>query len=166
MIDFVQCGFVCFVLLQDVQIFVYDWFEVFFVLLLIWMCCLLVDVFEFVDVFDVLKVVKKLLIVVGGGVLYSQVWDVLCVFVDMYGVLVVELQVGKGSFVWDYLLNFGLIGVMGLFVVNCVVVQVDVVFVVGMWLQDFMIGLYVFYGDVMLLSLNVQLFDVGKKCGW
>lgn len=49
----------------------YDWFEVFFVLLLIWMCCLLVDVFEFVDVFDVLKVVKKLLIVVGGGVLYS-----------------------------------------------------------------------------------------------
>jgi 3D-(3,5/4)-trihydroxycyclohexane-1,2-dione acylhydrolase (decyclizing) len=112
-----------------------------------------------------LKSAKQPLIVVGGGVLYSQACDRLRVFAEAFGIPVVESHGGKSALPWDHPLNLGAIGVDGSPAANALAREADVVFAIGTRLQDFTTGSHALFAKAKLLSLNVQHFDAGKWSG-
>lgn len=164
MIDFVFCGLVCLLFCQDIQVEVYDYFEVFFELKVWCICCLELDQFELNNVVELIKVVKVLVIVIGGGIIYFGVEVVLGVFVIKFNILIVEIQVGKFVLLQLYLMNYGVLGVDGLGVVNDILCNVDLVIGVGMCFQDFIIGLWLLFEnlDCKLVLINVVVYDVLK----
>lgn len=91
----------------------------------------------------------------------QELWD----FVFVIGILVVDIQVGKGVINWDYLCVVGGVGVIGFDLVNVLVVQVDFIIGIGMWYFDFIIGLQMVFKnlDVMFVNVNVGVFDVVKQ---
>lgn len=157
--DPVEIGVVMIVLYQDVFVEVYDWLVSFFVE---WMwvvvCCLFVCE-EFDVVVELFAGVECLLLIVGGGICYFGVEEVLSEFVVSMCILVVEILVGKGVV---GVLSFGGIGVNGMLEVNRVANEVDVVICVGMCLIDFMIVLFMFFLCVCLFLINVCVVDVHK----
>ncbi len=77
------------------------------------------------------------MLVVGGGVVYSEAEAVLDRFVRRFGIPFTETQAGKGALAWDHPLNMGAIGSTGGSAGNAVAHDADVVIAVGTRLSDF-----------------------------
>ena len=165
MTDPAACGPVCLALPQDVQAHAFDYPESFFAPELIRFRRAPADAFELARAAALLKAAKQPLIVVGGGVLYSQACDGLRAFAEAFGIPVVESHGGKSALPWDHALNLGAIGVDGSPAANALARQADVVFAIGTRLQDFTTGSHALFAKAQLLSLNVQPFDAGKWSG-
>jgi 3D-(3,5/4)-trihydroxycyclohexane-1,2-dione acylhydrolase (decyclizing) len=165
MTDPANCGPVCLALPQDVQAHAFDYPTSFFEPEVIRFRRPPADAFELQRAVALLKTAKQPLIVVGGGVLYSQACDRLRVFAEAFGIPVVESHGGKSALPWDHALNLGAIGVDGSPAANALAREADVVFAVGTRLQDFTTGSHALFAKAKLLSLNVQHFDAGKWSG-
>jgi 3D-(3,5/4)-trihydroxycyclohexane-1,2-dione acylhydrolase (decyclizing) len=165
MTDPANCGPVCLALPQDVQAHAFDYPASFFEPEVVRFRRPPADAFELQRAVALLKTAKQPLIVVGGGVLYSQACDRLRVFAEAFGIPVVESHGGKSALPWDHALNLGAIGVDGSPAANALAREADVVFAVGTRLQDFTTGSHALFAKAKLLSLNVQHFDAGKWSG-
>ena len=77
------------------------------------------------------------MLVVGGGVVYSEAEATLDRFVRRFGIPFTETQAGKGALAWDHPLNMGAIGSTGGSAGNAVAHDADVVIAVGTRLSDF-----------------------------
>lgn len=113
---------------------------------------------------DALTASRRPLVVVGGGVLYSDASEALDRFVRRFGLPVVETQAGKGSLAWDHPLQLGPIGVTGGSAANRLAQDADLVLAIGTRLADFTTASWTAWQDpeVRFIGLNVAEFDAAK----
>jgi 3D-(3,5/4)-trihydroxycyclohexane-1,2-dione acylhydrolase (decyclizing) len=104
------------------------------------------------------------LIVVGGGVIYSEATDILQHFVDQTGIPLGETMAGKGSLRYDHPLNMGAIGATGTFAANRLAREADLVIGIGTRYSDFTTASKTAFQhpEVRFINLNVASFDASK----
>ncbi len=107
---------------------------------------------------------EKPLLIVGGGVTYSEAWDTAKIFAEKFNIPIGETQAGKGNIRWDHPLNLGGIGVTGGPAANALAKQADLIIAVGTRLTDFTTSSkWLFQNpDVKMLTINVSPFDAFK----
>lgn len=107
---------------------------------------------------------EKPLLIVGGGVTYSEAWDTAKIFAEKFNIPIGETQAGKGNIRWDHPLNLGGIGVTGGPAANALAKQADLIIAVGTRLTDFTTSSkWLFQNpDVKMLTINVLPFDAFK----
>ncbi|MBQ5968583.1 MAG: 3D-(3,5/4)-trihydroxycyclohexane-1,2-dione acylhydrolase (decyclizing) [Clostridia bacterium] len=113
---------------------------------------------------DLIKDAKKPMMIVGGGVTYSESWKTALAFAEKYNIPIGETQAGKGQIPFDHPLNMGGVGVTGGAAANAIAKQTDLVIAVGTRLTDFTTcSKWGFQNpDVKMLSINVCAFDAFK----
>lgn len=120
-----------------------------------------VSVESIVLVRELLRNVKKFVLVMGGGL-----FDVLVefiVFVYVWGLLVIIMLMGLGVYLVFDFFWLGMLGMYGLVVVNCVIFECDVLFVVGMCFDDWVMGWvsgFVLY--VQIIYVEFDVVEIGK----
>lgn len=165
MTDPATCGPVCLALPQDVQAEAFDCPVSFFSPAVLRWRRPPADAAELRSAVDLLRQARRPLLVVGGGVLYSQAGDALRRFAERHGVPVTETQAGKSSLPWHHRLNAGALGVSGSPAANALARDADLVLAVGTRLQDFSTGSHTLFAGARLLGLNVQPADAAKWGG-
>ena len=107
---------------------------------------------------------RRPLVVVGGGVLYSDASEALDRFARRFGLPVVETQAGKGSLPWDHPFQLGPIGVTGGSGANRLARDADLVLAIGTRLADFTTASWTAWQDpdVRFVALNVAELDTAK----
>jgi 3D-(3,5/4)-trihydroxycyclohexane-1,2-dione acylhydrolase (decyclizing) len=110
---------------------------------------------------------ERPLVVVGGGLLYSDATEGLDRFVRRFGLPVVETQAGKGSLRWDHPCQMGPLGVTGGSAANRLARDADLVLAVGTRLSDFTTASWTAWQDpaVRFVALNVAELDAAKAGG-
>ncbi len=108
---------------------------------------------------------KKPIIVAGGGVHYSEAWEVLQKFVEKTGIPIGETQAGKGSLMYHHPLNLGAIGATGTHGANIVAREADLVIGIGTRYSDFTSASNTAFQnpDVRFINLNVMEMDAYKR---
>lgn len=107
---------------------------------------------------------EKPLMIVGGGVTYSEAWTTAQFFAEKFNIPIGETQAGKGNIRWDVPLNLGGIGVTGGPAANAIAKEADLIIAVGTRLTDFTTSSkWLFQNpDVKILSINICPFDAFK----
>jgi 3D-(3,5/4)-trihydroxycyclohexane-1,2-dione acylhydrolase (decyclizing) len=107
---------------------------------------------------------SKPLIICGGGVHYSEAWESLQQFAELFDIPISETQAGKGLIAWDHPLNLGGIGVTGGLAANRAARDADLIIAAGTRLSDFTTcSKWAFQNpQVRIVSLNVCAFDTVK----
>ena len=107
---------------------------------------------------------EKPILIVGGGVTYSEAWNEAKEFAEKFNIPIGETQAGKGNIPYDVPLNLGGIGVTGGAAANIIAKQADLVISVGTRLTDFTTSSkWLFQNpNVKMLSVNVCPFDAFK----
>ncbi len=114
-------------------------------------------------VMDILQRAEKPLVILGGGVRYSEAGDVLAAFCEAANIPFAETQAGKGTLPWNHPLNVGGIGVTGGKAANVLAPQADVVIAVGTRLTDFTTSSkWLFKKVAKFIGLNICPFDAIK----
>lgn len=113
---------------------------------------------------DLIAAAERPMIVVGGGVVYSDAADALDGFVSRFDIPFTETQAGKGALRWDHPLNMGAIGATGTSAGNAVAHDADVVIAIGTRLSDFptMSWSAWQHPDVRFVAINVAELDAAK----
>jgi 3D-(3,5/4)-trihydroxycyclohexane-1,2-dione acylhydrolase (decyclizing) len=116
---------------------------------------------------QVLRTARRPLIVVGGGVIYSEASDALRRFAEATGIPVADTQAGKGALAWDHPCAVGGVGATGTPAANALAREADVVLGVGTRYSDFTTASRTVFADpgVRFVNLNVTAFDAGKHAG-
>lgn len=111
-----------------------------------------------------IKESRQPVIVAGGGVHYSEAWDVFKAFVERTGIPVSETQAGKGSLPYDHRLNLGAIGSTGTEGANVIAREADLVIGIGTRYSDFTAASKTAFlnPDVRFININVAEFDAYK----
>jgi 3D-(3,5/4)-trihydroxycyclohexane-1,2-dione acylhydrolase (decyclizing) len=158
------CGPVTLAFCQDVQTEAYDYQEKFFAERIWHLRRIEPDEAELAAATGALATAEKPLIVAGGGVHYSEAFDVLRTFAESHGVPVAETQAGKSALPDTHAMNMGAIGVTGTGAANALAQEADVVLAIGTRLQDFTTGSWALFNNPQrrIVCLNVQPFDAHK----
>lgn len=109
----------------------------------------------------------KPLIVVGGGVKYSDAGAALVKFAERFNIPFAETQAGKGTIVSDHSLNVGGVGETGCLAANLLAKEADLVIGIGTRYTDFTTASkWIFqHPEVSHLNINVSNFDSYKLDG-
>jgi 3D-(3,5/4)-trihydroxycyclohexane-1,2-dione acylhydrolase (decyclizing) len=107
---------------------------------------------------------RRPLIIVGGGVIYSEATEVLRNFVERTGIPVGETMAGKGSLNYNHSFNLGAIGVTGTFAANLIARDADLIIGIGTRYTDFTTSSKTAFQhpDVHFININVTEFDTYK----
>ena len=107
---------------------------------------------------------KKPMMIVGGGVRYSDAGDAVDSFCREFGVPFGETQAGKGTIGWDHPCNLGGIGVTGTEAANVIARDCDLLLAVGTRLGDFTTAskFILQNPNVRIATINVSGFDAQK----
>lgn len=162
--DPAECGPVTLSLCQDVQAEAWD-YPVHFFDERIWKIRRpRPDDAELAETLARIRAAKKPLIIVGGGVLYSEAESNLAEFCERHGIPAAETQAGKGTLPANHPLNLGAIGVTGTGAANALAREADLVLAIGTRLQDFTTGSRALFAnpECRIVGLNIQPFDAGK----
>ncbi|MBU2711181.1 3D-(3,5/4)-trihydroxycyclohexane-1,2-dione acylhydrolase (decyclizing) [Zooshikella harenae] len=164
LLDPVNCGPVTLALPQDVQAMSYDYPAHWFTPQMHTIYRPQPDVRQLQETVALLQQSQCPLLVVGGGVHYSEAFSALVTLAEQFQIPIVETQAGKGAVNWEHPCNMGSIGVTGTSVANTLATQADVVLAVGTRLQDFTTGSRTLFNrsDFKLIQLNVNGFDAHK----
>jgi 3D-(3,5/4)-trihydroxycyclohexane-1,2-dione acylhydrolase (decyclizing) len=113
---------------------------------------------------DVITSAQRPMIVVGGGVIYSDASGALAAFARRFGIPVTETQAGKGALPWDHELQMGALGSSGGSAGNAVARDADLVIAVGTRLSDFptMSWSAWQHDDVAFVAINIAELDAAK----
>ncbi len=113
---------------------------------------------------EMIKNAEKPMIIVGGGVTYSDSYKDVIAFAEKYNIPIGETQAGKGQVPYAHPLNMGGCGVTGGAAANAIAKQTDLVIAIGTRLTDFTTcSKWGFQNpDVKMLSINVCAFDAFK----
>jgi len=105
------------------------------------------------------------MIIVGGGVIYSEAVDTLCRFVAQTGIPVGETQAGKGSLSFDHPQSAGTIGVTGTSVANRLAHDADLIMGIGTRYSDFTTASVTAFRNpaVRFININVAELDAYKN---
>lgn len=115
------------------------------------------------EIAQIIEKAKKPLVIVGGGVRYSQAGEQLKHFVEKFEIPFGETQAGKGLIPWNHPLNLGGIGVTGTAAANQIAQEADCIIAVGTRLGDFTTASkWLFKKETPVVSLNISKFDALK----
>ncbi len=111
-----------------------------------------------------IRAAQKPLIIAGGGVLYSEAWEVLAKFAEATGIPVCETQAGKGSLQFDHPQQLGAIGVTGTPGANILAREADLIIGIGTRYSDFTSASKTAFQNpaVRFVNINVCEFDAFK----
>src|SRR5919199_1237630 len=110
---------------------------------------------------------RRPMIVVGGGVIYSEATEALRGFVEATGIPVAETQAGKGSLPYDHPSALGAIGVTGTLGANRIAREADLIIGIGTRWTDFTTASKTAFQnpDVRFINANIADFDAAKHAG-
>jgi 3D-(3,5/4)-trihydroxycyclohexane-1,2-dione acylhydrolase (decyclizing) len=116
---------------------------------------------------QVLQGARQPLIVVGGGVIYSEASQALLRLAEATGIPVADTQAGKGALAWDHPCAVGGVGATGSPVANALAREADVVLGIGTRYSDFTTASRTAFQhpDLRFVNLNIAAFDAGKHAG-
>ncbi len=162
--DPAETGAVCLAMPQDVEGEAFDYPDYFFRKRVLYIDRRIPTQRELDKAVSMIKSAKKPLMIVGGGVTYSEAWNEARAFAEKYGIPFGETQAGKGNIPWDIPMNLGGIGVTGGAAANDLAKKTDLVIAVGTRLTDFTTASkWGFQNpDCRILSINVSSFDAFK----
>jgi 3D-(3,5/4)-trihydroxycyclohexane-1,2-dione acylhydrolase (decyclizing) len=92
---------------------------------------------ELIGATELIKASKKPVIVVGGGVKYSEARESLVAFSERYNIPLVETQAGKSAVESSFKNNLGGLGITGTLAANKAALQSDLIIGVGTRFTDF-----------------------------
>ena len=158
------CGPVTLALPQDVQAAAADFPDEFFAPRVVRIRAPMPETIEIEAAAEALRNTHRPLLIVGGGVLYSECGvDELRRFADTHRIPVAETQAGKSALPWDHPLQAGAIGVTGAPSANALASDADVIIAIGTRLQDFTTGSHSLFSRATLININVNGYDAGKQ---
>ncbi len=163
MLDPADCGPAFVGMCQDVQAEAFDYPARFFEPVLHRIPRPRPDERQIADAAALLKTAQKPLLIVGGGVRYSEAEALLDRFATRHAIPVGETLNGKSTLLHDHAMNVGPIGIMGASSANDLAAEADVILAVGTRLQDFTTGSWtLFADDARLIGINTARFDARK----
>ncbi len=162
--DPADTGAVCIAMPQDVEGEAFDYPEYFLEKRVWYMDRRVPSQREIDAAAEMIAKAKKPMMIVGGGVTYSESYESAIKFAEKYNIPIGETQAGKGQIPFDHPLNMGGCGVTGGPAANAIAKQADLVIAVGTRLTDFTTcSKWGFQNpDVKMLSINVCSFDAFK----
>ncbi len=162
--DPADTGAVCIAMPQDVEAEAFDYPD-YFLQKRVWYMDRRVPSEREIDAAcEMIKNSKKPMIVVGGGVTYSESYESVLKMAEKFNIPIGETQAGKGQIPFAHPLNMGGCGVTGGAAANAIAKKTDLVIAVGTRLTDFTTcSKWGFQNpDVKMLSINVCAFDAFK----
>ena len=162
--DAADTGAVCIAMPQDVEAEAFDYPD-YFLQKRVWYMDRRVPSDREIDAaVEMIKNAEKPMIIVGGGVTYSESYGSVLAFAEKYNIPIGETQAGKGQIPYAHPLNMGGCGVTGGAAANAIAKKADLVIAVGTRLTDFTTcSKWGFQNpDVKMLSINVCAFDAFK----
>lgn len=114
------------------------------------------------DAVDLIKSKKKPLLILGGGVRYSEAADTFAAFAEKFNIPFGETQAGKSGLESNHPLNLGGIGVTGNGAANKIAKDADLIIGVGTRFTDFTTASKLFYAETDVLTINVSEFHASK----
>lgn len=162
--DPADTGAVCIAMPQDVEAEAFDYPDYFLEKRVWYVDRRLPSEREIDSAIEMIKSARKPMIIVGGGVTYSESCDAVLAMAEKYNIPIGETQAGKGQIPFEHPLNMGGCGVTGGPAANAISKETDLVIAVGTRLTDFTTcSKWGFHNpDVKMLSINVCSFDAFK----
>lgn len=117
---------------------------------------------ELEDAIKAIKESKFPLIIVGGGVRYSEAGEVVEKFAQKYNIPLCETQAGKSSIKSSNPLNLGGLGVTGNSAANEIARKADLIIGIGTRFTDFTTASKSLYPNTKVLTINVSQFQAEK----
>ncbi len=119
---------------------------------------------ELEDVAEVILNAKKPLVIVGGGVKYSEAGKTVEDFCQEFKIPFGETQAGKSACISSHTMCLGGIGVTGTYAANVIAKDADAVIAVGSRMSDFSTGSKRLYQneDVKFITINNSRFHAYK----
>lgn len=107
---------------------------------------------------------KRPLILVGGGVRYSEAWDEVKRISEMCNIPIAETQAGKGIIEWNHPNNLGSLGTTGSLAANRIAADTDCLLAIGTRLNDFhTASKWIFRNEALeVIGINVNSMDAYK----
>lgn len=105
---------------------------------------------------------KKPLLILGGGVRYSEAAEAFVKFAETYHIPFGETQAGKSGVVSNHPLNLGGIGVTGNSAANKIAEEADLIIGVGTRFTDFTTASKHLFRKASILSINISEFHAAK----
>lgn len=105
---------------------------------------------------------KKPLLILGGGVRYSEAADEFVKFAEMYNIPFAETQAGKSGVESTHPLNLGGVGVTGNSSANEIAKKADLIIGVGTRFTDFTTASKQLFSNAEVLTINISEFDAAK----
>jgi 3D-(3,5/4)-trihydroxycyclohexane-1,2-dione acylhydrolase (decyclizing) len=165
--DPAETGAVTLALPQDVQAEAYDWPEELFAKRVWHVPRPVPEPAALARAIGVIRSARRLLLIAGGGVIYSEATEALARFAEATGVPVADTQAGKGAISWDHPSAVGGVGSTGSPVANALAREADVVIGVGTRYSDFTTASRTAFQnpDVRFVNINVGGLDAAKHAG-
>lgn len=161
--DPAQCGPVTLALPQDVQTEAYAYPEDLFAPQVHHLRRPRPDRRELARALAAVQQARRPLIVVGGGVLYSEAEAELADFAAAWGAPMASTQAGHGAVAWDHPNFVGGLGVTGSAAANRLAQEADLILAVGTRLSDFTTASRtLFEAGARVLAINVNPMDASK----
>ena len=116
------------------------------------------------DIAAVIGKAQKPLIIVGGGVKYSQAGETVERFCETFGIPFGETQAGKSACISSHPMCLGGIGVTGTYAANVIARDADVVIAIGSRMSDFSTGSKRLFGNekVRFVTINNSRYHACK----
>lgn len=162
--DPAETGACCIGLCQDVEGEAYDFPEYFFKKRVHKITRPAAVQEELEEAVDVICKAKKPLVIVGGGVRYSEAGETVEKFCEMFNIPFGETQGGKSACKSSHQYCLGGIGVTGTYASNIIAKQADVVIAVGTRLSDFTTSSKHLFAneEIKFVSVNNSRFHAYK----
>lgn len=162
--DPAETGAVCLAMPQDTEGEAYDYPEHFLKKRVWYIDRRIPTQRELIEAANLISESKKPLMIVGGGVTYSDSKNIVREFAEKLQIPFGETQAGKGQIEWNHPMNLGGIGVTGGAAANAASKEADLIIALGTRLTDFTTASkWGFQNtDVKILSINVCAFDAFK----
>lgn len=162
--DPAETGAVCIGLCQDVEGESYDYPDYFFKKRVHRISRQAAAAEEIDDIAEIIAEAKKPLIVVGGGVKYSEAGETVEKFCEEFKIPFGESQAGKSACKSSHPYCLGGIGVTGTLAANDIAEEADVVIAIGSRMSDFTTGSKRQYknDDVKFVTINNSRFHAYK----
>ncbi len=117
---------------------------------------------ELDDLAAAIKESKKPLLIVGGGVKYSEAGQEVAEFCQKHNIPFCETQAGKSAIKSSHPLNLGGLGVTGNSSANIIAKKCDLIIAVGTRFTDFTTASKSLYADKKVVTLNMSPFHASK----
>ena len=162
LVDPAHTGAVAIAMCQDVQGECYDYPVEFFRKRVHLIPRAIPNDYEVKKVAEALKASKKPLVIVGGGVRYSQAGKTVQAFCEKHNIPFAETQAGKSAIISSHPLNVGGIGVTGNSSANVMADAADLVIGIGTRFTDFTTSSKWLYAKTYVATINASPFHAGK----